>query len=242
MLQTMDKKKPESIHPHLTNAEFLSHVSHEICSPLNIIIGFTEAMLLGIDGPLNESQQESLQTISRAANNLLGFTNDFIDFLQVTKGTSLLLKEPCDILAVIQTCIKGAQKAANEKNLSLVVETKLDECIINADPKKIKCIIANLLSNAIKFSPEGKITVHLETKDLHVYIRVEDQGIGIEQSELPNVFTPFSQVHNIQQKQHNGIGVGLALAKSYAIMHHGEIRVASQKNNGSTFTVELPIS
>lgn len=249
-------------------SEFLANMSHELRTPLNAIIGFSEALLSGIYGPVNERHREYLNDIMVSGENLLGLINDILDLSKIESGSMNL--EPREFS--LRELIKSSAGMFKEKmvkhtiRLDYGMEEGLNEIV--ADQRKLKQIMVNLLSNAIKFTPDGggiRITARRvpstefavrsegygksseprtqcsERNTDFLEISVEDTGIGIGQEDIPKLFQSFQQLESPYQKKYGGTGLGLFLTKRLVELHGGRIRVESEKGKGAKFTFSIPI-
>ncbi len=224
-------------------SEFIANMSHELKTPLNAIIGFSEAMLGGIYGPINERHREYLSDILLSGEKLLGLINDMLDLTKIEAGSVDL-----DLRGFsLRELVKSAEGMLREKMVShnITLECRIDDGLdeISADERKLKQVMVNLLSNAIKFSPDGgKVTVRAQRLKDSVEISVEDTGIGIAKDDIPKLFQPFCQLESSFQKRYGGAGFGLFLTKRLVELHGGQIRVESQKGRGTAFTFSIPVA
>ncbi|MCL4475566.1 MAG: ATP-binding protein [Nitrospirae bacterium] len=248
-------------------SEFLANMSHELRTPLNAIIGFSEALLSGIYGPLNERHREYLNDIMVSGENLLGLINDILDLSKIESGSMNLEPREFSLRELIKSSAGMFKEKMVKHNIRLDygMEEGLDEIV--ADQRKLKQIMVNLLSNAIKFSPDGgsvrvaarlvqgskfKVQGHEDRNIEHrtsnvepggsfIEISVEDTGIGIAQEDIPKLFQSFQQLESPYQKKYGGTGLGLFLTKRLVELHGGRIRVESEKGKGTRFTFSIPM-
>ncbi len=222
-------------------SEFIANMSHELKTPLNAIIGFSEAMLGGIYGPINERHREYLNDILLSGEKLLGLINDMLDLTKIEAGSvSLDLR-----VFSLRELIKSAEGMLREKMVShnVTFECRIDDGLdeISADERKLKQVMVNLLSNAVKFSPDnGKVTVLARRRGDSVEISVEDRGIGIAKDDIQKLFQPFSQLESSFQKRYGGAGFGLFLTKRLVELHGGRIWAESEKGQGTAFRFSIP--
>lgn len=223
-------------------SDFISNMSHELKTPLNAIIGFSEAMLGGIYGPINERHREYLNDILVSGEKLLALINDILDLTKIEAGSV-----PLDLREFsLRELISSTGGLFKEKLLShnITIDYKIDEGLdeVVADQKKIKQVMINILSNAIKFSPDGgKISVCArKLKDLFE-ISVMDTGIGVEEEDVPKLFQPFTQLESPLHKRFGGAGFGLFLAKRLIELQGGNIKAKSKKGEGTSFIFSIPI-
>ena len=231
--------------------EFLSTISHELRTPLNAIIGMTDLLKEEVFGSINVEQFDALQTIDRSSCDLLGLIVNILDFTNIAAGKLILNVRPTNIKHLCQSSLELVQKFIEIKQIQieLLIPENLPDLTI--DQERIQQVLAHLISNAVKFSPEHSL-VKLEVSILrnpnnsekpHEWLRftVTDKGIGIAPEDMPRLFQPFSQVDATLNRQYEGIGIGLAIAKQIVNLHGGRITVDSNLGVGSVFAVELPI-
>jgi len=226
-----------------TKSEFLTNMSHELKTPLNSIIGFSDLLKEEIAGPLNEKQSRYVQFISSSGKNLLNIINDILDLSKAEAGEDDLHIEEFSVDETIKTVISMVLPKTLEKNLKLNYQSENRTLWITADEGKFRQIMENLLSNAIKFTPAGgSIDITLKQEDTLVTIEVKDTGIGIPEDSLEKIFKPFIQLDSSLSRNFEGTGLGLTLVKKYVEMHGGNIYVESKISEGSTFRFELPLT
>ncbi len=217
--------------------EFIANMSHEIKTPLNIIIGFSEVLS---EVEFERSRQvEYLNNIKNSGKHLLNLTNDIIDISKIEAGNLKLEYSLIDSEALIRGLVKSMQLIVSNKNIN--VELNLEKVFINADNKMLTQILYNLLNNAIKFTRDGgniKITSELQNGNLAV--SVQDDGIGIDPEHHGIIFDIFKQVDSSLAKRHQGAGLGLAITKKLIELHQGSIYVDSAKDCGSKFWFVIP--
>lgn len=225
-----------------SKSEFLANVSHELRTPLNSIIGFSEILLDCRCGDLNDVQRRYLQNVSKNGNHLSEIINDILEISMIEAGKEEVLFEKFSISSVIIGVKDSLMHSILEKGVSLSYDP--DPCLpqINADKAKFKHIIYNLLSNAVKFTSEGG-TVMVDTSILGemVHITIKDDGIGIPKEQLPHLYEKFYQVDGSTKRLYSGTGLGLALTKKLVVLHEGQMWVESEKGEGTTVHVMLPL-
>jgi PAS domain S-box-containing protein len=225
-------------------SDFLASMSHELRTPLNGIIGFTEFMIDGKPGPLNEKQKEYLGDVLTSGRNLLQLINDLLDLVKVEAGKMHLQAAPFHIGASIGQVCAVMQPLALKKNvtISTAVAPSLD--IVTLDEEKFRQVVYNLLSNAVKFSRAGgRIDISAAIRnEWHFEVSVADDGLGISPEDMPRLFTEFEQFQTGGAPRHRGTGLGLALTRSLVELHGGSIRAESEFGKGSRFIVVLPLA
>jgi len=240
-LRTLDKLK----------STFLANMSHELRTPMNSIIGYTDLVLDGVDGPVNEEQEKSLRKISTNARHLLQLINDVLDISKIESGKMKLSPTEIDFRQMLDTVIPTFEPLMKQKGLSLSIAIDQDLPVIYADEDKLKQILINLLSNAIKFTEKGTITVSARISErgiqpgeepIFAEICVEDSGIGIKEEDINKVFDKFVQVDLTTVRQYEGTGLGLSIARGLVALHKGMIWVMSEPNKGSKFCFTIPLN
>lgn len=229
------------------NVEFISNISHELRTPLNIILGAQKLLALNLTDRSIKSCGEDkftkyLSVIKSNSYRLQKIINNFIDITDIQLGLSQLDLRNYDIINVIKNIIKHSSLIANRKGIDLFLCTNISEKNMAFDREKFERVILNLLSNAIKFSDENtKVNVFVIDKGQSILILVEDQGTGISDDKLVNIFNLFAQADKSFTRSQEGCGTGLAIAKLFVELHRGNISVISKEGEGSRFKIELPV-
>jgi len=218
---------------------FVASMSHELKTPLTLIIGFTDVILSGISGEINEEQRKQLTLVKNHANHLLDLINDAIDISKIDAGIVEIAIGKFDLSVLSQEIKDNFTVAAAKKGLELSLEAP-PILLIEGEEKRTKQILVNFLSNALKFTARGEIKIKIATKDQMVEIAVRDIGIGIRREDMDKLFKPFSRI-NGPGKIEEGSGLGLYLSKKNANLLGGDIRVESELGKGSVFTLTLPL-
>lgn len=222
-----------------TKSDYLANMSHEVRTPLNAIIGFSDILLTGMYGQLNDKGHQYLKNISISGKHLLNLVNDLLDISKIEAGKIELMYEDLNSHLLIQEIVSGLKPLAVQKNVSINFE--LENIGIKADSKRLKQILYNLLSNAIKFTPEGgRILVKSDINDSNLVVLVEDTGIGIAKEDHDKIFQQFKQIDSSYSRTQEGTGLGLALTKKLVELHNGSIHFESEKDRGSRFWFILP--
>jgi len=222
-------------------SEFLANMSHGLRTPLNSIIGYTEIMLMGLDSELDPETLEDVQAIYDNGQHLLRIINDVLDLAKIEAGHMELSMEEVDIAPLLDEARTSNAGLLVNKPVEMTVEVEEDIPAIEADRVRLSQILNNLVSNAAKFTEEGDITLRAFRENGWVCIEVEDTGIGISEDHLEEVFERFRQVDGSSRRRAEGTGLGLAITRHLVQMHGGQLDVSSQVDQGSTFTVRLPI-
>ena len=216
----------------------LAIVAHDIRSPLATITMVTSLLE---DETLDEQRRRHfLDMIRKSSGQIDKLIRDLVDIAKIESGQLALEKVPTPLHSLLQDVIEAHSQRAAELGITLNLDMKHTDLVIEIDRDRIIELLNNLLSNALKFtSPGGYVCIHCNRTPTHVAISVEDTGRGITEEQLPHVFERFWQA---QHARRAGAGLGLAICKGIVEAHGGDIRVESQEGVGSTFFVELPIS
>ncbi|MEH2253524.1 ATP-binding response regulator [Nostoc sp.] len=222
-------------------SHFLATMSHELRTPMNAIIGFSQILLRPKFAQLTHQQADMIERILNNGKHLLMLLNEVLDFSKLEAGRLDLKAERFDVSNVINLAVGEMRSLADAKNLSLLVQTDLQNTLVFNDPVRIKQILINLLSNAIKFTESGEIWVELrELPANRVAIIVRDTGIGIAPRDFKRIFEAFRQVDQTITRKYPGTGLGLAIIDSLVRMMGGKIFLDSRLGIGSMFKIELP--
>lgn len=223
---------------------FLANMSHELRTPLNSILGFTDVMLEGIDGPITSQMDNDLKLINKNGQHLLHLINDVLDMAKIESGKLNLIIEKFNIQEIFEEVINITSPLANEKKLTLKIDTKSDNDVeVNADRTRIRQVMINLVNNALKFTEKGKIIVRAIREENNVLISVKDTGIGIPSEHLEAVFNEFTQVDSSTTRKVGGTGLGLPISRKLIEMHGGKLWAESNgiEGEGSTFFIFMPL-
>lgn len=222
--------------------EFLATMSHELRTPLNSVIGFSQILIDRRHGEINDKQEKYIQNVLKSGKHLLNLINDILDVSRIEAGKTELMCKNIDIGEIIEDVkeLVSPDIMMSKKEVEISIEENLPG--IYADEGKMKPILYNLLSNAIKFTGDnGKIKIAAHEKESNVIISVSDDGIGIPEEKLEEIFLPFRQLQEYKNRTYSGSGLGLTLVKAMVELHEGNIRVSSEPGKGSTFTFTVPI-
>ena len=221
---------------------FLQNVNHELRTPLTAIVGWTD--LFEEEEKLDEKTlRRGLRQIRQSARVLLALIDDLLDLARMERGALTLDLKPVSLSEVIQRSVETVRLMAESRGVVLIL-APLPEPMppVRADPLRLQQILWNLLANAIQFTAQhGRVVVRVEREPERYLVSVEDDGIGIPESELPHVFERFRQVDGSATRGHAGMGIGLALARSLVELHGGTIWASSVVGQGSRFMFALPI-
>jgi len=233
--------KEEAEKSNKLKTEFLAQMSHEIRSPINIILSFTSLLKEELKGKIPAELDMSFDSIDNGGKRIIRTIDQILNMSQLHIGSFETNFVEVDLVKnVLEDCIKEFRTAARMKGLNFEFKNNAGNTRIIADHYSVMQIFSNLLDNSIKYTKQGGITVELyENQDKHVCVDVKDTGIGISHEYLPDLFRPFSQEESGYTRRYEGNGLGLALVKSYVELNGAEIAVESSKGSGSTFRVKF---
>ncbi len=219
-------------------SEFLSIASHDLKSPISVIQGY--AGMVTQFGELNEMQQESLDRIINASQNMVNLINELLDIVQIEAGL-LGQVERCDLAAIVQDVVGQLRHQARAKKIKLRERIARKMPPVVGNPHRLTQVATNLVSNAIKYTPDGgRIKVTIRPQEGDVVVMVEDNGAGIAPDELEHMFERFYRTLEARNSGVEGTGLGLSISKSIVEKHGGRIWVESEWGKGSTFYFALP--
>ena len=226
---------------------FLLNISHDIRTPMNAIIGFTN---IALHQNTVSDIHDSLEKVQKSSNHLLSLLNDVLDFTRIESGKVTISPEPMDITQLTDNVQAIMDGLLYNRDLKFEVHRERPKNpYVLADVTRIREVLVNLLGNAVKFTKDGgKITLDISSypgaDEKHIITRyvVRDNGIGMSEEFQKKLFDPFSQEDDANARtQYKGTGLGMAITKKYVDMMGGSIAVESKKGVGSTFTVEIPL-
>lgn len=238
-----EQKKQQAIAARASQAKFLANMSHEIRTPINAVIGMNEMIIREKD---IDTIQEYARNVQSASTMLLGLVNDILDFSKIESGQLELVEDNYNIAGLIQTEILLLKARANNK----AIATKLDidpyiPTKLYGDELRIKQIVTNILSNAVKYTHEGSVAFKVffewvDNENINLCFSVTDTGVGIHKDDLSKLFDSFKRLEQNKNRNIEGTGLGLNIAKQLVELMHGTIEVESEYGKGSTFRISLP--
>ena len=221
--------------------EFLATVSHELRTPLNAIVGWTQ--LLRTNLVPEERRHHAADVVARNARFLTRLIEDLLDESRILTGQVTLHAQPVNLSTIADRAVEAFAGTAHEKGVSLTSWVDDVQAMVNGDPERLQQIANNLLSNAVKFTPPGgKVDVTIKVTPDTADLVVSDTGRGIQADFLPHVFERFRQEDATATREYGGLGLGLAIARELAALHHGKVQAFSDgSGQGATFVLKLPL-
>lgn len=225
-----------------TKDDFLANISHEIRTPINTIAGMSEILA---NEDLKDDVREKVQDLQGASRNLVTLVSDMLDFAEIQSGKLELSESSYNLTSTINDIVNIINNQKKNKEIEFILDIDTDiPALLVGDEQKLKRAMLNILSNAVKFTEVGCVVLEIscrrESYGVNLCITVRDTGIGIDSSQLHNVFNSFSMVDTKRNRQEGGVGLGLAIAQAIIEKMGGFISVRSKKGEGSEFQIIVP--
>ena len=233
-------QKKDLIQANEAKDAFLANVSHELKTPLNSINLISAVMKKNSDNNLNKKQIKNLEIINSCGQNLQYLINDILDISKLDAGEVVLINETFDLKNSLDNLYEIILPQAENNNINFEYEFDENRKYIYSDENKIMQIIKNFLSNSIKFTKNGNILLKMEDNEDFVEISVKDNGIGIEEKKIKDIFDRFKQIDASINRKYGGTGLGLSISYALSKLLEGKITVESEIDLGSTFTLSVP--
>lgn len=221
-------------------ASIIQNVSHELRTPLSVVVGYATLLHNGNFGTLTPEQQQALSHIVGYADNLRGLVNQIGMLMEVENSSGHF--EHLELTNLVKEVVEASRPAAQRSGLTLEIFLDDDIQPVFGDKRQLKQAVRNLLDNAIKFTPNGgAVQVRGYNDSSWICLEISDTGIGVADELQERIFTLFYQADGSPARQYGGVGLGLTLAHAVAIKHQGHIKLKSKPNQGSRFTLRLPM-
>jgi PAS domain S-box-containing protein len=221
--------------------QIMSVLSHELRTPMNSILGFSQLLLRRYYHLFPPELRDMVERIIKSGKQLLALIESILDFSKLESDKLELKLQELNLVELVTATTEELRLLAEQKNLTLVLHSNLENPKIINDPVRLQQVLVNLISNAIKFTETGGVFVEVQPLNHNrVVLMVKDTGIGIPESELTNIFQEFWQVDRSTTRKHGGVGLGLAIVEKLVRLMKGTITVNSNLGQGSTFRIELP--
>jgi PAS domain S-box-containing protein len=240
LVDELKKAREEAEKANMLKSEFVAMISHEIRTPVNVMVNYANLLLEEFIDNSSELAMLSREGIQTAGNRLIKTVELLLNLSMIETGNVELDIKKNDLAEIIDEIKKEFQNQAADKGLKLSADILTENTISLCDKYSIVQILSNLLDNAIKFTEEGNVSIKLyQNKKGKKVISVEDTGIGIDKAELKNIFNPFWQAHRGYTRDFDGLGLGLSVVKKYCDANDLSISVISHKGKGSIFSIEF---
>jgi signal transduction histidine kinase len=228
-----------------SKANFLTMISHELRTPMNAVIGFSELISQGLDGPLTARQSEHLGRMQASGAHLLDLIEELLGYAKLEAGREVVIPEPVQLVEIIERTVEIVRPLAEKKSLSIRVERPDVRIEMYTDARKLRQILLNLLANAVKFTETGEVALIIRVEGVvppvKIVFEVTDSGAGLSADAQEHLFDAFWQKDPSVALSSGGTGLGLPIARRLARLLGGDVTLAaSAEANGSTFIVSLP--
>ena len=222
--------------------EFLATMSHELRNPLNVILGYSEVLLRTEDVKGSPILRQASEALRRNALSQSQLIQDLLELSRLRSGKLVLNPETVSLRTAIENALETVRAQADAKQIRISIDMPDEPLFVHGDFLRLEQIAWNILSNAVKFTPAGgSVSISVAPEGHEIVLTVSDTGQGIEASFLPNVFEMFRQADSSANREHAGMGIGLALVRQLVQLHGGSVRAHSEgPSKGSRFTVRLP--
>lgn len=224
---------------NMLQENFMLNIAHDLKNPINVIVSILQCM--------DKKQQtnkniEYMELIRRNSLKMIKLIDNLINTTKLEGNYYNFNKKNVDVINIIESTISSIAKYAKQKNIDLIFDTNVDECIMSIEPQCLDRIVMNLISNGIKFSPNNsKIFINAIVKGDILELSFKDNGIGIAKEEQKRIFDRFVQVSKQKESENCGSGIGLDLVSSITVALGGKITLKSKEGQGSEFILNLPI-
>lgn len=228
----------------VAKSQFLANVSHELRTPLTAIVTYGEVLRDGLLGDVTPRQSEAIQAVIGSSRQLLGMIEEILTYARTNARATQLEPTRFSVEEVIRDVHRMSASLIRKKQIRFETALEHQLPLVHADREKVQHVLANLVGNAIDFTaPGGRIEVGVRRysrEPTWIEVMVADDGIGIDPEHHEMIFREFAQVDSSRARRHHGTGLGLAIARSFVLLHGGEIWVESELGKGSRFRFTLP--
>ncbi len=239
MSEEVTQKKRLAEAANLAKSQFLANMSHEIRTPMNGVLGMAQVMA---NFDLPPKQRKILDTILRLGETLMEIVKDILDLSKIESGKLCLNPKDEDICELICRTVEFHRDHADQKNISLDLKFA-EDCpeIVSIDALRLGQCLSNLVSNALKFTEKGSVSLHVSSEGYEAFhrftVKIKDTGIGIAKETQAELFEPFTQADSSKTREYGGSGLGLSISRKIARMMDGDVKLQSEPQKGSTFTL-----
>jgi PAS domain S-box-containing protein len=226
-----------------SKTEFISIASHQLRTPISIVKWYSELFLDGDLGTLTPDQQSAIEKINKSNERMVELVNSLLNISRLEMGTFFVELQDTNIIAIAEKAVEENSILAQNKQINIFPVLDRSIPILTSDPKLLDIIFQNLISNSIKYTPNsGHITVSVTQKESSIIIEVADTGLGIPDYQQDKIFMKLFRADNVKKADTQGTGLGLYVVKSITERLGGTISFVSKENEGTTFTVVIPLT
>lgn len=242
LLTLLEERVRDLENAHRVKDEFLMLISHELRTPMNAIMGWSE-ILLSDPSSISGMMKNGLESIYRNSQTQCRVIDSLIDASNIVLGKFHISAEQIDFVPLVKSAVDDALVKAQQKDIQLEVQISLQSVLLKGDAERLRQVLDILIDNAIKFSVNGgKVIISLDQEGPSATLKVRDFGVGIEQDAQNFIFNRFSQAEKYITRSHGGLGLGLTIAKNIMDSHQGELSVQSGgAGQGTEFSASLPL-
>lgn len=227
----------------LAKSEFVALASHQLRTPLSTINWYTEMLMAGDAGKITPAQMDFLQEVNQGNQRMISLVNALLNVSRIDLGTFAIDPKPIQLTDVVDSVLEEMMPQIAERKTQIVKHYDPNLPLVNADANLIRIVVQNLLTNAVKYTPgKGRVSVSLTMQPTDILLTVQDNGYGIPQKAQSKIFTKLFRADNVQDKETDGIGLGLYVTKAVVEQSGGHIWFVSEENKGATFSVTFPLS
>ena len=220
--------------------EFVAMMTHDLKSPLMVMLGYVQAIKLGMWGSVDQQVQSSIDEIERSGQNLSSMIENMLDVYRLEIGLVQIHRHFCDIREILEECYRDSKLEAEDQWINLTFSIDAEIPPMYVDCKQLMRVFANLIGNAIKFTPRnGEVAITAGVVDGNLQVAVKDTGIGISGKDISRIFNKYFRSE--RAAGFKGTGLGLTISRSIVEAHGGIVEVESSEGHGSTFTVKIPV-
>jgi signal transduction histidine kinase len=232
------KEKAKAEEANKLKTAFFSNMTHELRSPMNGILGFSELLR---EGDVDDNDQlKFVNIINENSKYLLRLINDLLHFSKIDANKIILQKSEVQLSVLAKEILEVFSQETKSKNIQLLLDLETEQSLIT-DDLRLKQVLMNLMANAVKFTHFGHVKLRISKKAESILFEVSDTGVGIPKSELKNIFKAYKQTENQDQNKYKGTGLGLSISKQLVELLGGTLELSSIEGQGSTFYFSLPI-